>query len=115
MARDAPERLLQLGCCEQKPTVDLRALFEAGGQQALVSIFFGQVEHDRHRLGEHQVAVDEYRDFPSGIDLEELGTLMLGGQKVDADGLEIHAQLLERPAHADRSGRAELVEFHLHR
>jgi hypothetical protein len=84
---------------------------ELAGQQALMGIFFRQVEHDRYRLGEHQVAVDEHRDLPGGIDLQELGAAVLAGQRVDADGLEIPAQFLERPTHADRSGRAELKDL----
>lgn len=80
-----------------------------GGNQALVGILVGQIEHDGHRLGEHQVAVDEHGNLPRRIDLEELGAAVLAGQEVDADGLEIHAKFLERPPHSDRSGRAELV------
>jgi hypothetical protein len=40
MARDAPQRLLQLCRREQEPAVDLCSLLEAGWQQALVRIFF---------------------------------------------------------------------------
>ena len=60
--------------------MDLRSLVEASEQQALVGIFFRQVERDRHGLSEHQIAVDKHGDLAGGIDLEELGVAVFTGQ-----------------------------------
>ena len=82
-------------------------------KQTLGGVSFAQIEYDRYRLGEHQVAIDKHGDLAGRIDLEEFGSLVLAGL-IDANGLEIHAKLLERPARADRSGRAEFIELYLH-
>jgi len=110
--RDPPERLLELGCGEEEPAVDLGAGREVGGEEALLGVLLGQVEHDGHRLGEHQVVVDQHGELTGRIDLQELGATVLAGHEVHGDRLEFDAQLLKRPARADRAGGTELVEPH---
>ena len=106
---NAPQRLLELGRREKEPAVDLGSLLEVGRDQASFGELLGQIERDGHRLGEHHVAVDERGEFAGRIDLEEFGAAVLAGGQIHGDRLEVDAQLLERPANPDRSGRAEFV------
>jgi hypothetical protein len=74
---DAPERLLELGRGEERPAVDLGPRPRVGRQQALLRILLGEVEHDRHRLGDHEIAVDQHRQLAGGVDRAKLGPHML--------------------------------------
>src|SRR5213076_2399412 len=52
------------------------------------------------------------RELTGRIDLQELGATVLAGHEVYGDRLEFDAQLLKRPACADRAGGTELVQSH---
>src|SRR6202158_4717177 len=112
VARDAPQRLFQLRSREQKPTINVRAQLEVRGNQALAGILLGQVEHDGHRLGQYQVAIDKHGNPSSGVYLEKRRAAMFVSHEIDSNCFEVDSQLLECPAHTDRACRSELVQFH---
>jgi hypothetical protein len=109
VARDPPEGLLELGRGEEEPAMHARALGEVVGKEPPLRILLGQVLRDGHRLGESEVAVHQHGEPAGGVDPEELGPAVLAGDQVHRHGLEVDAELLQRPARADRTGGTELV------
>ena len=107
---DAPQRLLQLRHREQQPPVDLRAAARVRRQE--LPILLREVQHDRCRLGEHEIAVDQHRDLGGRIELQKLGPRCLAGEQVHADRFEVDAELLQRPAGADRAREREFIQLH---
>ena len=63
MSRDSPERLFQLGRGEEESSVDLGPCSKPAGEQAFLSVLLRQVEDDRDRLRENEVAIDEDRQL----------------------------------------------------
>src|SRR5688572_28673909 len=112
VSRDSPERLFQLGRGEEEPSVDLRPCSKPAGEQAFLGVLLRQVEDDRDRLRENEVAIDEDRQLSSRVQREKLGPpeVALGGVYVDE--LELDIQLAQRPEDADRTGRREPIELH---
>src|SRR4029453_291807 len=112
VARDAPERLLQLGRGEQEPLVDLCPGSEPGGQEAFLRVLLREVEDDRDRFREDEVAIDEDGQLASGVHREKLGAPMLALRGIYVNELELNIQLAQRPEDADRTGRREPIELH---
>src|SRR5204862_6171955 len=112
VSRDSPERLFQLGRGEEEPSVDLGPGSKPAGEQAFLRVLLRQVEDDRDRLRENEVAIDEDRQLSGRVHGEKLGPpkLALGGVYVDE--LELDIQLAQRPEDADRTGRREPIELH---
>src|SRR5215471_5639911 len=112
MAGNAPQRLLELGRREKEPSDHLSPLLRIYRDQPLVAVLLGQIENNRDGFRENHVTVDEHGKLSGWIDLKECGTVVLAGGQVDGNGLEVDAQFLQRPPHADRASRSKLVELH---
>jgi hypothetical protein len=67
VARDAPDRLLELRHREEQPVIHLRTGSQVGGEEPLLRILFREVQHDRHRFAQHEVVIDEDGDLAGGI------------------------------------------------
>jgi hypothetical protein len=63
VSRHSPEWLFQLGRGEKQPSVNLRSGSKPAGEQALLRVLLRQVEADRDRLRESEVAIDEGRQL----------------------------------------------------
>jgi hypothetical protein len=94
VARDTPQRLLELRCRKQEPAIQLRPFQGVSGQKAPVAVLLGEVHHDGDRLGQDQLTIDQYGDSAGRVDLQEFGPAMLPGHQVDGNRLEVDAQLL---------------------
>src|SRR5207237_9046783 len=97
VSRDSPERLFQLGRGEEEPSVDLRPCSKPAGEQAFLRVLLRQVEDDRDRLRENEVAIDEERQLSGRVYGEKLGPpkLAIGGVYVYV--LDIELQLENIP------------------
>src|SRR5262245_21054502 len=110
--RDAPERLLELGRGEEQPPKGLSSRCQRARQQTLLRVLLGQVHHGGHRFGEDDVAVHQHGDLGGRVQREELRLVMVASNEIHSGGFEGNAQLLQRPADADRAGRGKLVQSH---
>src|SRR5262245_12171210 len=109
VSRHSPERLFQLGRGEEEPSVDLRPCSKPAGEQAFLRVLLRQVEDDRDRLRENEVAIDEDRQLSGRVHGEKLRPPMLALGGVYVDELVLHTQLAQRPEDADRTGRREPI------
>src|SRR6185295_16031940 len=80
--------------------------------ESLLRILLGEIEGDRDRLVEHDVAVHQHGDLPGRVDGQELRAAMVAGEQVYALGFEVDTELLQGPARADRSRRGKLIQLH---
>src|SRR5215470_5433809 len=97
MPGDPPERLLELGDSEHRPAIHFCTRLQARWQQTFVPIFVGEVQHDRGRLRNDGVAVDQHGHLPRWIETKKLRTLVLAGHQIDRDKLKIRVELLKSP------------------
>jgi hypothetical protein len=109
---DPPQRLLELGHGEHHPAIDLGARLEIGWQELALRVLLREVEHDRGRFRDHQIAVDQHRKLARRIESEEFRPLMLAREQVHDFELELGAEFVEAPQGAQGSRRTEAIEFH---
>ncbi len=84
-----PQRLLEFSHGEHDPAVGLGPRLEIGRQQPLVAILVGQIHDDRGRFGQHEIAVDQHRDFAGRSKAKEVGAPMFAGGEIDGHEFEI--------------------------
>src|SRR6266571_3160951 len=112
VARDAPDRLLELRHREEQPAIHLRTGSQVGGEEPLLRILLREVQHDRDRFAQHEVVIDEDGDLASGIHGQELRPAVLALREVHLDVLEIEVQLPQHPQGTDGARRSKTVELH---
>jgi hypothetical protein len=92
---------------------DARLAVGIAGQQALVGILAREPGGDRRELGQHRAVVfHQRRHLGLGIDLHEVGAVLLLLGAVDLLQVVRLADLLEENVNADRAGAGHVIELH---
>jgi hypothetical protein len=85
--QDGEEGPLDLGHAPEAPLMADRLVLETGREESFLAVLGGEIEVDRHRFEELEVAVDQGRHLAVGIDLQVVGVLEI---------LHLHGDVLER-------------------
>ena len=69
----------------------MRSLLRIYRHQPLVAVLLRQIENNRDGFRENHVPVDEHGKLSGRINFKECGAMVLAGEQVDGNGLEVDA------------------------
>ena len=97
---------LEIGCDLGERLEDTRRLARAGAEERRAAADPVEIDHQRERLGEDEVAVAQERRAAARVEFSVLGRLMLALVEGEEVGLVLHPLHLGREQHPPRKGAA---------
>src|SRR4029077_4537664 len=114
MQRPDIDAAIDLGHRPEAPLPEARLVFERGGIERAERIFLGEVERNRQRFRQHELAVDNDRQPPIGIERQEFGAARAGLADLERHVLVGKLQLFGDPQGAKRARAGDAVDAKIH-